>query len=106
MSSTRILPNDELHDIDDEEFGLTDEEYQFLMEDIDRVVAEANKKWDYSHVHIEPETKKDKPSVESVMIARGLIKTRHVPNNNNNRKPAIIELENIQVTTTTQEAKN
>lgn len=75
MSSTRVLPNDELHDIDDEEFGLTDEEYQFIMEDIDRVIAEANRKWDYSGKYdSKPEPKKHKPSVEEVAIARGILK--------------------------------
>jgi hypothetical protein len=30
------------------EFGLTNEEYNFLLDDIDQAIAEANEKWDYS----------------------------------------------------------
>jgi hypothetical protein len=94
MSYTKVLPNDELNDIDEEEFGLTDEEYRDLLEDIDRVIAEANRKWDYSGKYVtKSEPKKEKPSVESVMIARGIIKTRRVPNANNSRIPAFVELE-------------
>lgn len=97
MSHTKVLPNDPANDIDEGEFGLTDSEYQFLMEDIDRVIAEANRKWDYSGKYVEPEQKKeDKPTVESIMVARGLIKTRRVHNNNNNnnnnRIPTFVEL--------------
>jgi hypothetical protein len=94
MSYPKVLPNDELNDIDDEEFGLTDEEYRDILEDIDRVIAEANRKWDYSGKYItKTESKKEKPSVESVMIARGLIKTRRVPISTNNRIPVFVELE-------------
>ena len=94
MSYIKVLPNDELNDIDDEEFGLTDEEYQDLLEDIDRVIAEANKKWDYSGKYVtKAKQKKDKPSVEAVMVARGLIKTRRVPNSNNSRIPVFVELQ-------------
>jgi hypothetical protein len=30
------------------EFGLTNEEYYFLLDDIDQAIAEAYEKWDYS----------------------------------------------------------
>ena len=80
MSYSKVLPNDPANDIDDDEFGLTDEEYRDLLEDIDRVIAEANRKWDYNHeyVKLDKRTKKrkDKPSVEEVAIARGIIKIR------------------------------
>ena len=102
MSYTKVLPNDPANDIDEEEFGLTDEEYRDLLEDIDRVIAGANRKWDYSGDYVEAERikkkKEDKPPVESIMVARGLIKTRRLPNNNNNnnRIPAFVELEKLK----------
>lgn len=38
------------------EFGLTNEEYYFLLDDIDNAIAEANEKWDYSG-YVEPDRK-------------------------------------------------
>jgi hypothetical protein len=43
----KVLPNDPVNDIGENEFGLTDEEYRDLFEDIDQMRAEANEKWDF-----------------------------------------------------------
>lgn len=43
-------------DIKDNEFGLTNDEYDILLENIDQAIAEANEKWDYSG-YVEPDRK-------------------------------------------------
>jgi hypothetical protein len=44
-------------DVKDDEFGLTNEEYLFLLDDIDGAIADANEKWDYSGYVTKPEPK-------------------------------------------------
>lgn len=77
--------------------GLTDEEYQFLLDDIEEAIAEGNRKYGYGEpgyidadgnfypfpdndkprqtLTLKPKPKrKRRPSVEQVAIARGIIK--------------------------------
>jgi hypothetical protein len=74
---------------DNESFGLTDEVYQFLLDDIDRAIAEGNRKYGYGEdasLHplpsnsprSRPRVRSKRPSIEEVSIARGLIKTNLV----------------------------
>ena len=70
---------------DNESFGLTDEEYRFLLDDIDQAIEEGNKKYGYGGYGNDrpksssPRPRSKQPSVEEVAIARGLIKF-HRPN--------------------------
>ena len=41
------LASSSLNDIKDNEFGLTNDEYDILIEDIDQAIAEANEKYGY-----------------------------------------------------------
>ena len=78
---------------EDKSFGLTDEDYQLLLDDIDHGVSEGNKKYGYggygyvgldgNHYpfpgndkpkKLRPQPRPGKPSTEEVAIARGLIK--------------------------------
>jgi hypothetical protein len=79
-----------------ESFGLTDEEYEFLQDDINQAIAEGNEKYGYggcgnisedgNHYPFpdndkpkklscipKPKVKPKRPSVEEVAIARGLL---------------------------------
>lgn len=72
--------SDKLPTYDNESFGLTDEEYQFLLHDIDQAIEEGNKIYGYSgYGNDKPKRSRSRPrskgpSVEEVAIARGLIK--------------------------------
>jgi hypothetical protein len=71
--------SDKLSTFDNESFGLTDEEYQFLLDDIDQAIEEGNKIYGYGYGNDKPKRSRPRPkskgpSVEEVAIARGLIK--------------------------------
>ena len=87
---------DKLTADDNGSFGSTDEEYQFLLDDIDQAVEEGNKKYGYGGYgyigkdgnyylfpdngkpqRSKPRPRPNEPSVEEVAIERGLIKIYH-----------------------------
>jgi hypothetical protein len=92
---TGILP------YDSKEFGLTQDEYEILLEDIEQAIEEGNSVYGYGgngylgeDGNYYPFPDNDKPkripksrrkSVEQIAIAKGLIKI-HEPNQNEERK--------------------
>ena len=74
---------------DDNFFGLTDDEYEILLEDIEQAVEEGNRKYGYgygycgyveSKSNARPKPKRRRGlSVEQVAIARGIIKVISSP---------------------------
>ena len=71
---------------ENELFGLSDDEYEILLEDIEQAIEEGNRRYGYGYggyVESEPKVKsrpeprlkrRRKPSVEQVAITRGIIK--------------------------------
>ena len=71
---------------ENESFGLSDDEYEILLEDIEQAIEEGNRKYGYGYgLESEPKIKsrpkprlkhRRKPSVEQVAIAQGIITVR------------------------------
>ena len=72
--------SDKLPTFDNESFSLTDDEYQYLLDDIDQAIEEGNKICGYGGYGndkpkgFRPRPRSKGPYVEEVAIARGLIK--------------------------------
>jgi hypothetical protein len=86
--------SDNLPTYDNEPFGLTDDEYQILLEDIDQAAEEGNRKYGYGGRDVESEFQfqaKPKPTSKSRSKLRPQIYYNRVRRKQHQQQPMIKE---------------